>query len=75
MDPNGLEFGYPIRSIVIPELKAAGSHLEALDDHHHGHVPYILLLLHYLGNGKRNTRGITPIREFHLMGTQVKAGH
>jgi amyloid beta precursor protein binding protein 1 len=46
-----------------PELHAALSQvtdLEALDDHDHGHVPYILILLHYLENWKSEHEGKTP---------------
>ncbi|KAN0083825.1 hypothetical protein V8E54_002913 [Elaphomyces granulatus] len=46
-----------------PELKAAGSrlrNLEALDDHHHGHMPYILLLLHYLEKWQEEHDGNYP---------------
>ena len=35
-----------------PELTEAGSRisdLDSMDDHQHGHVPYVLLLLYYLG--------------------------
>lgn len=38
-----------------PELAAAGAsirNLDSLDDHQHGHVPYILLLLHHLEQWK-----------------------
>ncbi|KAL4952681.1 hypothetical protein BDW69DRAFT_167126 [Aspergillus filifer] len=58
-----------------PELSAAGasiSNLDTLDDHQHGHVPYILLLLHYLekwkashdGNYPSNYKEKTAFREF-----------
>lgn len=46
-----------------PELKAAASrisHLDSLDDHQHGHVPYILLLLHYLVKWKDTHNGNLP---------------
>ncbi|QKX58130.1 uncharacterized protein TRUGW13939_05251 [Talaromyces rugulosus] len=46
-----------------PELHAALSQvtdLEALDDHDHGHVPYILILLHYLENWKSEHEGKAP---------------
>ncbi|KAL4800720.1 hypothetical protein BDV19DRAFT_996 [Aspergillus venezuelensis] len=58
-----------------PELSAAGasiSNLDTLDDHQHGHVPYVLLLLHYLekwkashdGKYPSNYREKTAFREF-----------
>ena len=34
--------------------------LSLLDDHSHGHVPYVLLLLHYLEEWKRNHGGKPP---------------
>lgn len=46
-----------------PELHAAGSaisNLDVLDDHDHGHVPYILLLLHYLERWKAEHDGKVP---------------
>ncbi|PYH42295.1 NEDD8-activating enzyme E1 regulatory subunit [Aspergillus saccharolyticus JOP 1030-1] len=46
-----------------PELAAslAGiSNLETMDDHQHGHVPYILLLLHYLEKWKETHDGNLP---------------
>ncbi|KAI9930532.1 hypothetical protein AWENTII_007511 [Aspergillus wentii] len=46
-----------------PELAAAGarvSNLDSLDDHQHGHVPYILLLLHYLEKWKATHDGNVP---------------
>ncbi|PYI23125.1 ubiquitin-like activating enzyme [Aspergillus violaceofuscus CBS 115571] len=46
-----------------PELAAtlaSISNLEALDDHQHGHVPYILLLLHYLEKWKETHDGNVP---------------
>ncbi|PWY68411.1 ubiquitin-like activating enzyme [Aspergillus heteromorphus CBS 117.55] len=46
-----------------PELAAVGasiSNLESLDDHQHGHVPYILLLLHYLEQWKEAHDGNVP---------------
>lgn len=57
------------------ELAAAGDSiddLENLDDHQHGHVPYVLLLLHYLkewkkshdGNAPSNYKEKTAFREF-----------
>lgn len=58
-----------------PELVAAAAklhNLETLDDHQHGHVPYILLLLHFLeqwklshgGNAPTNYKEKTEFREF-----------
>ena len=46
-----------------PELTAAASrisHLDSLDDHQHGHIPYILLLLHYLVKWKDDHNGNVP---------------
>ncbi|KAL4868641.1 hypothetical protein BDV12DRAFT_94315 [Aspergillus spectabilis] len=46
-----------------PELAAAGasiSNLDSLDDHQHGHVPYVLLLLHYLEKWKASHDGNLP---------------
>ncbi|KAH8696309.1 putative ubiquitin-like activating enzyme [Talaromyces proteolyticus] len=46
-----------------PELHAVVSqiaNLEALDDHDHGHVPYILLLLYYLDRWKAEHDGKAP---------------
>lgn len=46
-----------------PELAEAGaqiSNLDSLDDHQHGHVPYVLLLLHYLEKWKAAHNGNTP---------------
>ncbi|KAJ5783138.1 hypothetical protein N7457_004912 [Penicillium paradoxum] len=58
-----------------PELVAAAAkldNLETLDDHQHGHVPYILLLLRFLeqweqshkGNAPSNYKEKTEFREF-----------
>ncbi|KAJ5800420.1 uncharacterized protein N7518_002488 [Penicillium psychrosexuale] len=58
-----------------PELVAAAANLnnlDTLDDHQHGHVPYILLLLHFLeqwkqsheGNAPSNYKEKTEFREF-----------
>ncbi|OJJ88310.1 NEDD8-activating enzyme E1 regulatory subunit [Aspergillus glaucus CBS 516.65] len=46
-----------------PELAEAGAqiiNLDSLDDHQHGHVPYVLLLLHYLEQWKAAHNGNTP---------------
>jgi amyloid beta precursor protein binding protein 1 len=46
-----------------PELAEAGariSNLDSLDDHQHGHVPYLLLLLHYLEKWKESHGGKVP---------------
>ncbi|RAL15770.1 NEDD8-activating enzyme E1 regulatory subunit [Aspergillus homomorphus CBS 101889] len=46
-----------------PELAASLtsiSNLETMDDHQHGHVPYILLLLHYLEKWKETHDGNVP---------------
>jgi amyloid beta precursor protein binding protein 1 len=46
-----------------PELAAAGasiSNLDCMDDHQHGHVPYVLLLLHYLEKWKQAHDGNVP---------------
>ncbi|KAJ6118575.1 hypothetical protein N7471_013195 [Penicillium samsonianum] len=61
-----------------PELVAAAANLDnldnldTLDDHQHGHIPYILLLLHFLeqwkqshqGNAPNNYKEKTEFREF-----------
>ncbi|OQE22854.1 hypothetical protein PENFLA_c012G09205 [Penicillium flavigenum] len=58
-----------------PELVAAAAglnNLDTLDDHQHGHVPYLLLLLHFLeqwkqsheGNAPSNYKEKTEFREF-----------
>ncbi|KAL2003993.1 hypothetical protein VTN02DRAFT_1056 [Thermoascus thermophilus] len=65
-----------------PELAAAGarlSNLDSLDDHQHGHVPYILLLLHYLekwksahgGNAPSNYKEKTEFREMVRAGART----
>ena len=36
------------------------SDLETLSDHEHGHVPYLLLLLHYLEHWKHSHDGKAP---------------
>ncbi|KAL6235822.1 hypothetical protein BDW75DRAFT_208399 [Aspergillus navahoensis] len=46
-----------------PELAEAGasiSNLDSFDDHQHGHVPYVLLLLHYLKKWKETHNGHVP---------------
>ncbi|KAJ5497473.1 hypothetical protein N7463_009460 [Penicillium fimorum] len=46
-----------------PELVAAEANLDNLDtmdDHQHGHVPYILLLLRFLEQWKQSHQGNTP---------------
>lgn len=46
-----------------PELRAAAtriSNLDTLDDHQHGHIPYILLLLHYLVKWKEAHNDTLP---------------
>ncbi|KAL4819654.1 hypothetical protein BDW67DRAFT_155081 [Aspergillus spinulosporus] len=46
-----------------PELAAAGAsirNLDSFDDHQHGHVPYVLLLLHYLEIWKETHNGSVP---------------
>lgn len=46
-----------------PELAAAGARLtdlKKLDDHQHGHVPYILLLLHYITKWRESHDGKSP---------------
>lgn len=46
-----------------PELLDAAKrieHLDSLDDHQHGHVPYLLLLLHYLEIWKQGHGGLYP---------------
>ncbi|PCG91711.1 Molybdenum cofactor biosynthesis, MoeB [Penicillium occitanis (nom. inval.)] len=65
-----------------PELQSAGSaitDLDALDDHDHGHVPYILILLHYLekwkaehdGKVPENYKDKTAFREFVRAGART----
>lgn len=46
-----------------PELVAAAAslgHLDSMDDHQHGHVPYVLLLLHFLEQWKQSHGGNVP---------------
>ncbi|KAL2830561.1 hypothetical protein BDW59DRAFT_141103 [Aspergillus cavernicola] len=46
-----------------PELAVAAasiSNLDSLDDHQHGHVPYVLLLLYYLEKWKETHNGNVP---------------
>lgn len=46
-----------------PELMEAAariSNLDGLDDHQHGHVPYVLLILHYLEKWKETHDGKVP---------------
>ncbi|CAL5873142.1 uncharacterized protein PFLUO_LOCUS7411 [Penicillium psychrofluorescens] len=46
-----------------PELIAAGTalgDLSSMDDHQHGHVPYILLLLHFIEQWKQTHAGKPP---------------
>ncbi|KAL4996100.1 hypothetical protein BDV10DRAFT_173154, partial [Aspergillus recurvatus] len=46
-----------------PELAAVVasiSKLDSFDDHQHGHVPYVLLLLHYLEKWKESHNGYAP---------------
>lgn len=46
-----------------PELLAAASRisdLDSMDDHQHGHVPYVLLLLHYLEKWKGSHNDNVP---------------
>lgn len=46
-----------------PELSEAGariSNLDSMDDHQHGHVPYVLLILHYLEKWKKAHDGKVP---------------
>lgn len=47
-----------------PELLAAAArvdNLDSLDDHEHGHVPYVLLILHFLERWKSNHDGKVPV--------------
>lgn len=44
----------------LAEAAARMSHLDTLDDHQHGHVPYIILLLHYLEQWKSSHGGNAP---------------
>ncbi|KAJ5674452.1 uncharacterized protein N7477_004386 [Penicillium maclennaniae] len=46
-----------------PELSAAAAalgDLDSMDDHQHGHVPYILILLHFLEQWKQSHGGNVP---------------
>lgn len=65
-----------------PELAAAAasiSNLDGMDDHQHGHVPYVLLLLHYLekwkqahdGNVPSNYKEKSEFREFVRAGART----
>jgi NEDD8-activating enzyme E1 regulatory subunit len=44
---------------LLDEVKALGN-LDSLDDHDHGHVPYILILLYYLEIWKQSHDGKAP---------------
>lgn len=44
---------------LLAELQALGE-LDGLEDHDHGHVPYILILLFYLEKWKQNHEGNAP---------------
>lgn len=66
-----------------PELVAAAASLgdlDSMDDHQHGHVPYVLLLLHFLeqwkqshgGNVPGNYKEKTEFREFVRSQTRTK---
>ncbi|KAF7585996.1 hypothetical protein BBP40_009733 [Aspergillus hancockii] len=44
----------------LAEAAACISNLDSLDDHQHGHVPYLLLLLHYLEKWKESHGGNVP---------------
>lgn len=62
-----------------PELHAAAAaitDLDALDDHDHGHVPYILILLHYLDRWKAEHGGKAPenYKEKTAFRDSVRAG-
>ncbi|EER43707.1 amyloid beta protein binding protein [Histoplasma capsulatum H143] len=61
-DPNSVE---DLRLInPFPELVAATAKiadLDSLDDHEHGHVPYLLLLLHFLEKWKATHDGNPPL--------------
>lgn len=62
-----------------PELKEAAariSNLDTLDDHEHGHVPYVLLLLHYLEKWKAEHNGKPPenYKEKSAFRDMVRAG-
>ena len=45
---------------LLAEAESQTSSLDSLSDHDHGHVPYILLLLHYLKQWKDNHNGEYP---------------
>ncbi|KAI9375517.1 hypothetical protein BJX61DRAFT_494006 [Aspergillus egyptiacus] len=44
----------------LADAAASISDLDSLDDHQHGHVPYVLLLLHYLEKWKEAHGGTVP---------------
>ncbi|KAI9797142.1 MAG: hypothetical protein M1833_005657 [Piccolia ochrophora] len=45
---------------LLDFVKEKTEHLDQLDDHDHGHVPYLLLLLHYLDEWKAAHGGRPP---------------
>ena len=72
-----LRISWPFRELrELASSKTQG--LETMDDHDHGHVPYVLLLLHYLSiwksqhNGKppQNYKEKTEFRELVRSGTR-----
>jgi NEDD8-activating enzyme E1 regulatory subunit len=60
---------------LLAEAKALGD-LDELEDHDHGHVPYILILLYYLEKWKEENEGRTPgtFKEKTQFRDMVKAG-
>ncbi|KLJ08062.1 amyloid beta protein binding protein 1 [Blastomyces silverae] len=61
-DPNSvqdLRLTNPFPELVAATAKIAD--LDSLDDHDHGHVPYLLLLLHFLDKWKATHDGNLPL--------------
>ncbi|KAL2366164.1 hypothetical protein RJZ56_000811 [Blastomyces dermatitidis] len=61
-DPNSvqdLRLTNPFPELVAATAKIAD--LDSLDDHDHGHVPYLLLLLHFLEKWKATHDGNLPL--------------
>ncbi|KAE8152920.1 hypothetical protein BDV25DRAFT_150394 [Aspergillus avenaceus] len=64
----------------LAEAAARVNNLESLDDHQHGHVPYLLLLLHYLekwkgahgGNAPSNYKEKSEFREMVRSSARIK---
>lgn len=60
---------------LVAEVIALGD-LDRLEDHHHGHVPYILILLYYLDQWKQSHNGKLPdtFKEKTALRALIKAG-